>query len=54
MFTLLIPHRLQNTCGWLKAAVSRGYLTFFFKIQKEKKTNKKTPKTTTRLNVKCK
>lgn len=53
MFTLLIPHRLQNTCGWLKAAVSRGYLTFFFKMQKEKKKPKK-PKTTTRLNVKSK
>lgn len=42
MFTLLIAHRLQSTCGWFKAAVSPGYLTFFFKIQKERR-KKKTP-----------
>lgn len=43
MFTVLIPHRVQSTCGWLKAAVSRGYLTFFFYIQKEKKTKNQKP-----------
>jgi len=32
MFTLFVAHRLQSTCGWLKAAASPGYLTFFFKI----------------------
>lgn len=42
MFTRFTAHRLPSTCGWLKAAVSPRYLTFFFKIQKEKK--KKTDK----------
>lgn len=40
MFTVLIPHRLQNTCGWFKAAVSCGYLT---PLKYRKKTKNQKP-----------